>query len=46
MIWQSIIALLAGVGVFIAGMNMMGEGLERSAGKGMKAYNHENHLHS
>ncbi|MBR7111227.1 MAG: Na/Pi cotransporter family protein [Clostridia bacterium] len=36
MIWQSIIALLAGVGVFIAGMNMMGEGLERSAGKGMK----------
>ena len=36
MIWFSIIALLAGVGVFIAGMNMMGEGLERSAGKGMK----------
>lgn len=36
MIWQSIIALLAGVGVFIAGMNMMGDGLERSAGKGMK----------
>lgn len=36
MIFFSIIALLAGVGVFIAGMNMMGEGLERSAGKGMK----------
>ncbi len=36
MIWQSIIALLAGVGVFIAGMNMMGDGLERSAGAGMK----------
>lgn len=36
MIWLSIIALLAGVGVFIAGMNMMGEGLERSAGRGMK----------
>ncbi len=36
MIWFSIIALLAGVGVFIAGMNMMGDGLERSAGKGMK----------
>lgn len=36
MIWLSIIALLAGVGVFIAGMNMMGDGLERSAGKGMK----------
>ncbi len=36
MILQSIIALLAGVGVFIAGMNMMGDGLEKSAGKGMK----------
>ena len=36
MIWQSVIALLAGVGVFIVGMNMMGDGLERSAGKGMK----------
>ncbi len=32
----SIIALLAGVGVFIVGMNMMGDGLEKSAGKGMK----------
>ena len=32
----SIIALLAGVGVFIAGMNMMSDGLEKSAGKGMK----------
>ncbi|MBQ8726223.1 MAG: Na/Pi cotransporter family protein [Clostridia bacterium] len=36
MIWQSVIALLAGVGVFIAGMNMMGDGLEKSAGNGMK----------
>lgn len=36
MIWHSVIALLAGVGVFIVGMNMMGDGLERSAGKGMK----------
>lgn len=36
MIFFSIIALLAGVGIFIAGMNMMGDGLERSAGKGMK----------
>jgi len=32
----SIIALLAGVGVFITGMNMMSDGLEKSAGKGMK----------
>ena len=36
MIFFSIIALLAGVGIFIAGMNMMSDGLERSAGKGMK----------
>ena len=36
MVIFSIIALLAGVGIFIAGMNMMGDGLERSAGKGMK----------
>ncbi len=36
MILFSIIALLAGVGIFIAGMNMMSDGLERSAGKGMK----------
>ena len=36
MIWQSVIALLAGIGVFIAGMNMMGDGLEKSAGRGMK----------
>ena len=33
---KSLILLLAGVGVFIVGMNMMGDGLERSAGKGMK----------
>ncbi len=32
----SIVALLAGVGIFIAGMNMMGDGLEKSAGRGMK----------
>ncbi len=32
----SILALLSGSGVFIAGMNMMGTGLEKSAGKGMK----------
>jgi len=36
MIIVSIISLLAGVGVFIAGMNMMGDGLEKCAGKGMK----------
>ena len=36
MIWQNIIALLAGSGVFIVGMNMMGNGLEQSAGNGMK----------
>lgn len=35
-ILKSIVSLLAGVGVFIAGMNMLGNGLERSAGKGMK----------
>ena len=32
----AIIMLLAGVGVFIAGMNMLSEGLEKSAGGGMK----------
>lgn len=31
-----ILSLLTGVGVFIAGMNMMGEGLEKSAGGGLK----------
>ncbi len=36
MLLESILLLLAGVGVFIAGMNMMGEGLESSAGTGMK----------
>lgn len=35
-IFTSILVLLAGVGVFIAGMNMMGEGLESSAGGSMK----------
>ncbi len=33
---QSLIWLLAGVGVFIVGMNFMGEALEKSAGSGMK----------
>lgn len=33
---QSLIWLLAGVGVFIVGMNFMGEALEKSAGAGMK----------
>ncbi len=33
---QSLIWLLAGVGVFIVGMNFMGDALERSAGIGMK----------
>jgi len=33
---KSLILLLAGVGVFIAGMNMMGDGLEKGAGKGLK----------
>ena len=32
----SILMLLTGVGVFIAGMNMMSSGLEKSAGSGMK----------
>ena len=34
---QSLIWLLAGVGVFIVGMNFMGDALEKSAGKGMKS---------
>ena len=33
---QSLIWLLAGVGVFIVGMNFMGAALEKSAGAGMK----------
>ena len=32
----SLIWLLSGVGVFIVGMNFMGDALEKSAGKGMK----------
>ncbi len=32
----AILLLLAGVGVFIAGMNMLGEGLEKSAGGSLK----------
>lgn len=34
---QSLIWLLAGVGIFIVGMNFMSEALEKSAGEGMKA---------
>ncbi|MBR2646157.1 MAG: Na/Pi cotransporter family protein [Clostridia bacterium] len=33
---NAILFLLAGVGVFIAGMNMLSEGLEKSAGSGLK----------
>ena len=33
---QSLIWLLAGVGIFIVGMNFLGDALEKSAGKGMK----------
>ena len=33
---EAVLLLLAGVGVFIAGMNMLGDGLERSAGGGLK----------
>ncbi len=33
---EAILLLLAGVGVFIAGMNMLGDGLERTAGGGLK----------
>ncbi len=33
---KSIILLLSGVGVFIVGMNMMGDGLEKGAGNGLK----------
>ena len=33
---QSLIWLLAGVGVFIVGMNFMSDALEKSAGRGMK----------
>ncbi len=33
---EAILLLFAGVGVFIAGMNMLGDGLERTAGGGLK----------
>ncbi len=33
---EAVLLLFAGVGVFIAGMNMLGDGLERSAGGGLK----------
>ena len=36
MILLNVIALLAGVGIFIVGINMMGDGLEKSAGKALK----------
>ncbi len=32
----AVLLLFAGVGVFIAGMNMLGDGLEKSAGEGLK----------
>ncbi|MBE5732603.1 MAG: Na/Pi cotransporter family protein [Clostridiales bacterium] len=35
-VFLSILSLLAGIGVFIAGMNLMGDGLEKSAGNRMK----------
>ena len=35
-VFESLIWLLAGVGVFIVGMNFMGDSLEKSAGGGMK----------
>ena len=33
---MAFVVLLAGSGVFIAGMNMMGDGMEKSAGSGLK----------
>ena len=35
-IFKAVLVQLAGVGVFIAGMNMLGDGLEKSAGGGLK----------
>ena len=35
-LFQSLIWLLSGVGIFIVGMNFMGDALEKSAGAGMK----------
>lgn len=35
-IFESILALLAGIGVFITGMNMMSSSLQKAAGPGMK----------
>lgn len=35
-IFKAVLVLLAGVGVFIAGMNMLGDDLEKSAGGGLK----------
>ena len=35
-IFNSILALLAGVGVFIVGMNMLSQSLQKVAGTGLK----------
>ena len=35
-IFESVLALLAGVGVFVIGMNMMSNSLQKVAGPGMK----------
>ena len=35
-LFQSLVWLMAGIGVFITVMNLMGDGLEKSAGSGMK----------
>ena len=35
-LFQSLVWLMAGIGVFITGMTLMGDGLEKSAGSGMK----------
>ncbi len=35
-IFQAVVLLLAGVGVFIVGMNMLSDGLQKTAGGGMK----------
>ena len=36
MLLESLVWLLAGVGVFIVGMNFLSDALEKSAGSGMK----------
>ena len=37
-IFNSILALLAGVGVFIVGMNMLSQSLQKVADSGMKRF--------